>query len=152
MGTFFETNEDARTKRQWVLIDAKDQTVGRLASKIAGILRGKTKRNFAPHTDTGDFVVVINAEQVKFTGSKTDGKIYKHHTGYIGSVKRITAAEMLTKAPERVLWTAVQGMLPKTPLGRKQLSKLKIYTGAEHPHRGQLAEGGKAAAAQSATN
>jgi len=147
MGTFFETKEKATALRKWVLIDGQDQIVGRVASRIAAILRGKTKRTFAPHTDTGDFVVLINAAGLKFSGNKSAGKVYKHHTGYIGSVKEVTAGTLLETKPERVLLKAVQGMLPKTPLGRAQLSKLKVYAGSEHPHVGQLAASSNTATA-----
>lgn len=138
MSTFFQTKEDAAKSRNWVVVDAKGQVVGRLASKIASILRGKTKGTFTPHNDCGDFVVVVNADKVEFTGRKSENKIYHKHTGYIGSVKSISAGELLASKPERVIRQAVQGMLPKNPLGRAQLSKLKVYCGSEHPHAGQM--------------
>lgn len=136
--TFFESKEDAAQARKWFVVDAADQVVGRLATKIARILRGKDNPRFTPHTDTGDFVVVINAERVRFTGNKLEGKVYHHHTGFIGSVKSITAGELLADKPEEVIMKAVQGMLPKNPLGRNALSKLKVYKGSEHPHKAQL--------------
>lgn len=140
MKTFFQSKEDAVKNRKWVVVDADGQVVGRLASKIASILRGKTKGTFTPHNDGGDFVVVINAEKIEFTGRKSENKIYHKHTGYIGSVKSITAGKLLASKPEQVIRQAVQGMLPKNPLGRAQLSKLKVYKGTEHPHAGQFAQ------------
>lgn len=135
--TFFETKEDAAAARKWLIIDATDQVVGRLATRIARILRGKDNPRFTTHTDTGDFVVVINAERVRFTGNKLEGKVYHKHTGYPGGVKSKTAGELLATKPELVIESAVQGMLPKNPLGRAVLSKLKIYRGSEHPHAAQ---------------
>jgi large subunit ribosomal protein L13 len=137
METQFLTKENAISGRKWYLIDAKDQVVGRFASKLASILRGKTSPQFATHNDTGDFVVVINADKIKFTGNKLEGKLYRHHTGYIGGVKEVTAGEQLKKKPEEVIKMAVQGMLPKNPLGRSQLAKLKVYKGENHPHQAQ---------------
>ena len=135
--TFFESKEDAAAARKWFVVDATDQVVGRLATKIARILRGKDNPRFTPHTDTGDFVVVINAERVRFTGNKLAGKVYHHHTGFIGSVKSKTAGEILADKPEEIILKAVQGMLPKNPLGRSALSKLKVYKGTDHPHKAQ---------------
>ncbi len=137
MKTHFETAEDARENRKWVLIDATDQVVGRLASQIASILRGKTNPRFTPHNDSGDFVVVVNADKIRFTGNKMANKEYVYHTGYIGGVKSLNAGELLKDKPEFIITNAVQGMLPKTPLGRGQLKKLKVYAGAEHPHVAQ---------------
>lgn len=124
-------------ERNWLVVDAKDQRLGRLATRIADSLRGKTKPDFTPHIDTGDFVVVVNAERIAVTGKKLSDKIYYRHTGYPGGLKQRTLAEMLDKKPEEVLRLAVKGMLPKSRLGRAQLRKLKIYTGAAHPHAAQ---------------
>lgn len=137
MKTYFQSHEDALAARGWVLIDAKDQVVGRLATKIASILRGKTNPAYCPHNDDGDFVVVINAEQVQFTGRKISDKRYYRHTGYTGGIKEETAAQRLQRKPEDVLMSAVKGMLPKNVLGRRQLKKLKVYSGSEHPHSAQ---------------
>ncbi len=123
--------------REWVLIDAKDQVVGRLASKIASILKGKTKPFYTPHIDVGDFVVVINADKVQFTGNKWDNKIYYRHSGYPGGIKATRAKDLLKKRPEQILKNAVKGMLPKGSLGNDMLKKLKVYTGGNHPHMAQ---------------
>jgi len=127
----------ADIKKQWVVVDAADQTVGRLATEVARVLRGKHKPTFVPHLDTGDFVVVINAEKVKFTGNKMKDKFYHHHTGWIGGIKSISAETMLAKKPERILEHAIRGMLPKGPLGRKVGLNLKVYAGSGHPHAAQ---------------
>ncbi|MEY4630209.1 MAG: hypothetical protein RIQ81_329 [Pseudomonadota bacterium] len=124
-------------KKQWVVVDAAHQTVGRLATEVARVLRGKHKPTFVPHLDTGDCVVVINADKVKFTGNKMKDKFYHHHTGYIGGIKSISAENLLAKHPERVLEHAIKGMLPKGPLGRKIGLNLKVYAGSEHPHAAQ---------------
>lgn len=124
-------------ERNWLVVDAKDRRLGRLATRIADSLRGKTKPDFTPHIDTGDFVVVVNAERIAVTGKKMSDKIYYRHTGYPGGLKQRTLAEMLDKKPEEVLRLAVKGMLPKSRLGRAQLRKLKIYTGPAHPHAAQ---------------
>ena len=137
MDTSFRTKEEALASRSWRVVDASDQVVGRLASKIAAVLRGKDNPSYAPHNDSGDFVIVINAEKIRFTGNKLAGKKYFRHTGYIGGIKEQTAAELLAKKPEDVLKKAVKGMLPKNALGRAQLKKLKVYSGAEHPHEAQ---------------
>jgi large subunit ribosomal protein L13 len=123
--------------RRWFVVDAQGKVLGRLASRIAMMLRGKNKPEFTPHADTGDFVVVVNADQVKLTGKKLDQKIYYRHSGYTGGLKETSARQMMKKKPEEVLRHAVRGMLPKNSLGRHQLKKLKIYTGAEHPHEAQ---------------
>lgn len=123
--------------REWVLIDAKDQVLGRLSAEVAAILRGKTKPEYTPHVDVGDFVVVINADKIKLTGNKLEDKIYYRHTGYMGGIKAATARELLEKKPEDVIMHAVKGMLPKTTLGREQLTKLKVYAGENHPHEAQ---------------
>jgi len=123
--------------RQWYLIDAAGQPSGRLAAKIAFILRGKTKPTFAPHIDGGDFVLVINAAKVKLSGNKDEQKIYKHFTGYPDGLKQISAAVVRKKNPERIIEQAVKGMLPKNHLSRTQLKRLKVYAGEEHPHIAQ---------------
>lgn len=123
--------------RNWLVVDAKDQRLGRLATRIADSLRGKTKPDFTPHIDTGDFVIVVNADRVAVTGKKMEDKIYYRHTGYPGGLKQRTLGQMLEKKPEEVLRLAVKGMLPKNRLGRAQLKKLKIYAGPEHPHAAQ---------------
>jgi large subunit ribosomal protein L13 len=128
-----DQNED----RSWLLIDAAGQTVGRLATQIASLLRGKHKSSFTPNNDAGDFVIVINAEKVKFTGAKEDQKAWYKHTGYIGGIKEITVKRVRKEHPERILEYAVDGMIPHGPLGRSQMKKLKIYAGAEHPHTAQ---------------
>ena len=127
-------------ERNWLIVDAKDQRLGRLATRIADNLRGKTKPVYTPHIDTGDFVVVVNAARIAVTGRKMDNKIYYRHTGYPGGLKQRTLAEMMDKKPEEVLRLAVKGMLPKNRLGRAQLRKLKIYAGPEHPHEAQNPE------------
>ena len=124
-------------KRDWYVVDATDKTLGRLASELATRLRGKHKPIFTPHVDTGDYLVVINAEKVATTGRKLTDKQYHRFTGYIGNLKTTSLRDMLAKHPERVLEIAVKGMLPKTPLGRAMFKKLKVYKGAEHPHTAQ---------------
>lgn len=124
-------------KKQWHLVDASGQTVGRLASELASLLRGKHRPQFTPNTDSGDYVVVVNCEQVKFSGKKWDEKNYYRHSGHIGSLKKRTAKEQLEKHPELILMNAVKGMLPKNSLGRKQLTKLKVFVGAQHTHQAQ---------------
>ena len=126
--------------RGWVVVDAEDQVLGRLATRIATVLRGKHRPDFTPHVDTGDFVVVVNARKVKLTGNKLDDKRYYHYTGYFGGLRSSTARELMTgdeRDTERIIRQAVKGMLPKNRLGRAQLKKLKIYVGAEHPHAAQ---------------
>jgi large subunit ribosomal protein L13 len=127
-------------KKKWYLVDAENKVVGRLASQIAIRLRGKHKPIFTPHADTGDFIVVINAEKVTLTGAKWDKKVYYRHSGYVGGLKEISAKKLLEKKPEEILRLAVKRMLPKNSLGRRQLKKLKIYTGTEHPHEAQRPE------------
>jgi large subunit ribosomal protein L13 len=126
--------------RRWYLIDAEDRILGRLATRIATILRGKHKPVFTPHVDTGDFVVVVNAEKIRLTGKKWDNKVYYRHSGYIGGLKKITARKLRDKKPEELIRLAVKRMLPKTKLGARQLKKLKIYSGPEHPHEAQKPE------------
>ena len=124
-------------EKKWYLVDAQDMILGRLATQIALRLRGKHKAIFTPHADTGDFVVVINAEKVSLTGNKWDNKMYYRHTGYLGGLKQISAKKLIEKKPDQVLYMAVKRMLPKNSLGRRQLKKLKIYAGSEHPHAAQ---------------
>lgn len=126
--------------RKWYVIDAEGKVLGRLASKVASYLRGKTKPVFTPNVDTGDFVIVVNAEKIRLTGRKLDEKIYYHHTGYPGGLKAETAKERLNKNPEKLIMDAVKGMLPKNRLGRAMLRKLKVYKGSEHPHSAQKPE------------
>ena len=127
-------------EKNWHLIDASDKVLGRLATEIATILRGKRKPIFTPHMDAGDYVVVVNAERVVLTGNKLEKKTYYRHSGYVGGLKQTTAKEMLEKKPENLIKLAVKGMLPKTSLGRRQLTKLKVYTGPDHPHQAQKLE------------
>jgi len=124
-------------ERKWYVIDAAGKRVGRLATEIATILRGKHKPEFTPHVDTGDFVVIINAEKVVFTGKKLTNKIYYRHTGHPGGLRETRAIDVLKTHPERVMYSAVKGMLPHNTLGRQQLTKLKVYAGPEHPHEAQ---------------
>lgn len=126
--------------RQWFLVDCQGQVLGRVASRIAMVLRGKVKATFTPHQDVGDFIVAINAESIQLTGNKVQDKKYYHYTGYVGGLKEYTAEKLLQRKPEELLFRAVKGMLPKTKLGRKQIKKLKIYSGAEHPHGAQTPE------------
>jgi len=132
--------KEREVEKKWYLVDANEQVVGRMATQIAMRLRGKHKPIFTPHADTGDFVVVVNAEKVVFTGKKWDAKTYYRHTGYMGGLKEITAKKLLEKKPEDILRLAVKRMLPKNSLGRRQLKKLKIYTGPKHPHEAQQLE------------
>jgi large subunit ribosomal protein L13 len=127
----------AEVRRDWFVVDAEGKTLGRLASEIARRLKGKHKPIFTPHVDTGDYIVVVNAEKVAVTGNKMKDKMYHHHTGYIGNLKSISLEKQLQKAPERVLETAVRGMLPRTPLGRAMMKKLRIFAGPEHTHQAQ---------------
>ncbi|MBU4319867.1 MAG: 50S ribosomal protein L13 [Thermodesulfovibrionales bacterium] len=138
MKTKFAKKTDIEYK--WYLVDAKDAVLGRLAVKIAVCLRGKNKAIFTPNVDTGDFVVVVNAEKVRTTGKKLDDKIYYHHSGYPGGIKAKTLRERLSKEPEKVISDAVWGMLPKNRLGRAMLKKLKVYKGSAHPHAAQKPE------------
>jgi len=124
-------------EKDWFLVDAENKILGRLASKIASILKGKTKPIFTPYIDTGDFVVVINAQKIKLTGRKLNDKVYYHYSGYPGGMKSITPKDLLQKKPEEVIRKAVWGMLPKNSLGRQMLTKLKVYPGKTHPHQAQ---------------
>ncbi len=126
--------------RKWYVVDAKDAVLGRLAVKVATYLRGKNKPVFTPNVDTGDFIIVINADKVRLTGNKQTDKMYYHHSGYIGGIKAKTANDLLKDSPEKIIEQAVWGMLPKNRLGRTMIRKLKVYRGAEHPHRAQSPE------------
>ena len=127
----------AETNHDWFVVDAAEKTLGRLASEIAHRLRGKHKPEYTPHVDTGDYIVVVNAEKIRVTGKKTTDKIYHSHSGYPGGLKSISFEKLLDKAPERVIQGAVKGMLPRNPLGRAMFKKLKVYAGSEHPHSAQ---------------
>lgn len=127
-------------ERKWYVVDATDMTLGRMASEIAKVLRGKHKPIFTPHLDTGDYVIVVNAEKIKVTGKKLDQKIYYHHSGYVGGLKETKLKEKLAKKPEEVVELAVKGMLPKGPLGRQMYRKLYVYAGPEHKHAAQKPE------------
>ena len=131
------TAKPGEIERHWYVVDAEGQNLGRLATRIADTLRGKNKPQFTPHVDTGDFVVVVNAEKITVTGKKLDEKIYYRHSGYPGGLKQRTLREQLDRRPTEVLRTAVKGMLPKNKLAARQLTKLKIYAGPEHPHTAQ---------------
>lgn len=136
--TYLPTSQTA--ERNWYVVDAAGQRLGRLATEIANVLRGKNKPNFTPSVDTGDFVVVINAEQVEVTGSKASQKLYRRHSGRPGGMKVETFEKLQARIPERIIEKAVKGMLPKTSLGRQQFTKLKVYAGADHPHAAQQPE------------
>ena len=130
----------ATIDRKWYVVDAAGMTLGRLASEVAKVLRGKNKPIFTPHMDTGDYVIIVNAEKIKVTGKKMDQKIYYHHSGYVGGLKETTLKEKLAKKPEQVIELAVKGMLPKGPLGRQMYKKLFVYAGPEHKHAAQKPE------------
>lgn len=138
MKTIFAKKTDVEQK--WHVIDADGLVVGRLASQVANVLRGKNKPIFTPHADTGDFVIIVNADKVRFTGNKLEQKAYYHHSGYPGGIKKEVARDIMEKNPERILLSAIRGMLPKNRLGRQQLSKLKVYSGPDHPHKAQNPE------------
>lgn len=127
----------AEVRRDWFVVDADGKTLGRMATEIARRLRGKHKTIYTPHVDTGDYIVVINADKIRVTGNKLKNKMYYHHTGYIGGIKSISLEKQLDKAADRVIKTAVKGMLPKNSMGRTMFGKLKVYAGAEHPHTAQ---------------
>ena len=135
----FMANPD-KIERKWYVVDAEGCTLWRLASEVASVLRGKNKPVFTPHVDTGDYVIVINAEKIKVTGKKLDQKIYYSHSDYVGGMKETTLREMMNKKPEKVIELAVKGMLPKGPLGRQMIKKLHVYAGAEHGHEAQKPE------------
>ena len=132
----FMANPD-KIERKWYVVDAEGCTLGRLASEVASVLRGKNKPVFTPHVDTGDYVIVINAEKIKVTGKKLDQKIYYSHSDYVGGMKETTLREMMNKKPEKVIELAVKGMLPKGPLGRSMIKKLHVYAGPEHKQQAQ---------------
>lgn len=138
MGTFSAKSHEVR--RGWYVVDAQNQTLGRLASAIAVRLRGKHKPEFTPHVDTGDYIVVVNAAGIRATGNKMQDKLYQHHTGYIGNLKTIPLGKLLAEHPERALMTAVKGMLPKNSLGSAMLKKLRVFPGPEHTHAAQQPE------------
>ena len=130
----------ATIERKWYVVDATNMTLGRLASEVAKVLRGKNKPIFTPFLDMGDYVIIVNADKVKVTGRKLDQKVYYHHSGYVGGLKQTTLREMMAKKPERVVELAVKGMLPKGPLGRQMYTKLYVYAGPEHKHAAQKPE------------
>ncbi len=130
----------ATIERKWYVVDATGYTLGRLASEVAKVLRGKNKAIFTPHVDTGDYVIVVNADKIKVTGKKLDQKVYYHHSDYVGGMKETTLREMMAKKPEKVVELAVKGMLPKGPLGRQMYTKLFVYAGPEHKHQAQKPE------------
>jgi large subunit ribosomal protein L13 len=138
MKTFVATAENRQ--RDWLIVDAEGQTLGRLATQIADALRGKRKPEYTPHIDTGDFVIVVNAEKIRVTGDKLHQKVYWRHSGYPGGIRSRTLEEMLARRPEEVIRKAVKGMLPRNRLARAQLTKLKVYAGPEHPHQAQQPE------------
>ncbi|MES9856575.1 MAG: 50S ribosomal protein L13 [Sedimenticola sp.] len=131
------STKPAEVRRDWFVVDADGKTLGRLSTEIAHRLRGKHKPEYTPHVDTGDYIVVVNAEKIHVTGNKLKDKMYYHHTGYIGNLKSINLEKLLVKAPERVIESAVKGMLPKNSLGRTMFKKLKVYAGPEHQHAAQ---------------
>ncbi len=135
----FMANPD-KIERKWYVVDAEGCTLGRLSSQIASVLRGKNKPVFTPHVDTGDYVIVVNADKVKVTGKKMEQKVYYNHSDYVGGMRETNLKEMIETKPEKVVELAVKGMLPKGPLGRQMLTKLHVYAGAEHPHAAQKPE------------
>lgn len=137
MKTYSPSAEEAKANREWYVVDATGRTLGRLASEIARVLRGKHKPTFTPHVDTGDFVIVLNCDKIVVTGDKLDSVRYYRHSRYPGGLKSRTMREQLDKFPDRVLFAAVRGMMPKTKMGRAQMKKLRIYAGSEHPHEAQ---------------
>ncbi len=127
-------------ERKWFIVDAEGQTLGRFASEVAKILKGKHKPEYTPHVDCGDYVIVLNCGKIKVTGNKATQKVYRHHTGWVGNLKEVSYQEMLKKHPDRIITHAVKGMLPKNSLGRQMIKKLKVYTGSEHSHDAQKPE------------
>lgn len=140
MSTYFPSGNGLENLRKWYIVDANGATVGRIAAKVANILMGKNKPTYTPFLDTGDHVIIINADKVVFKGNKLTDKVYYHHTGFPGGIKSISARDQLAKHPERVLEIAIKGMLPKTKMGRAMAKKLKVYAGAEHNHGAQKPE------------
>lgn len=138
MSTFFAKHNEV--ERKWYVVDATDLVLGDVATRVAAILRGKHKAIYTPHVDTGDYVIIVNAEKIRVTGNKANQKVYKHYTGYAGGLKEIPYAEVLEKHPERILERAIKGMLPKNSLGRQMFKKLNVYAGPDHPHDGQNPE------------
>lgn len=138
MSTFIPSGKNLEQNRKWFIIDANGKTVGRLATEAARILMGKNKTTYTPYIDVGDHVIVINAEKIVFTGNKLQAKVYRHHTGWPGGLKEISAQKQLQQHPERILESAIRGMLPKNKLGRKMGKKLKVYVGTAHPHQAQM--------------
>jgi len=137
MRTYVAKPAEAQATRKWYVVDAKDQPLGRLASRVASVLRGKHKPTFTPHVDTGDFVIVINADKVKLTGAKATKKLYFRHSGYPGAIRRESYDHLVARHPDAPITLAVKGMLPKNVLGRSMISKLKVYGSADHPHQAQ---------------
>jgi len=140
MATHSQSKEAALADRKWLVVDAADMPVGRIASQVAALLRGKHKVSYTRHVDTGDFVIVLNAAKARFTGRKAEQKVYHFYSGYVGGDKQVLTGKMMSQHPERVIEMSVQGMLPKGPLGRDMLKKLKVYEGAEHTHAAQRPE------------
>lgn len=140
MGTFFQSKEQALSARKWRIVDATGISLGRLASEVAMLIRGKNNPTFTRHVDGGDFVVVVNADKIRLTGKKLDNKVYQSHSGYPGGFKQISARDLLCKHPEKLVTEAVKGMLPRGPLGHQMMTKLKVYKGDTHPHRSQTPE------------
>jgi large subunit ribosomal protein L13 len=138
--TSFTTREDALSERQWKLVDAEGRALGRVATQVAGLLRGKGKPTFAPHTDCGDFVIVLNASKIRLTGNKASDKILYRHTGFAGGIRGTSAGKMREEKPEKLLRDAVAGMLPRNRLARRLITKLKVYPAGDHPHEAQSAE------------
>ena len=138
MNTYYTNLNDIERERKWYVVDAKDKVLGRLSTKIASILRGKNKEIFSPGMDTGDYVIVINSDKIKLTGNKAENKEYQRYSGYFGGLKRIPYNRMKADNPERIIYHAVKGMLPKNKLGRQIIAKLKLFCGEEHPHSAQL--------------
>ena len=134
------TASPSTIERKWYVVDATGHTLGRLASEIASILRGKNKPTYTPHIDTGDYVIVVNADKIQVTGKKLDQKVYYNHSDYVGGMKETTLREKMAKKPEDVIYLAVKGMLPKGPLGREMITKLHVYAGADHKHQAQKPE------------
>jgi large subunit ribosomal protein L13 len=134
------TTAEAQADRKWWIVDLEGVTLGRAATRIAHVLRGKHKPTYTPHVDTGDFVIIVNAEKVAMTGQKLDQKTYFRHTGFVGGIREVRAKHLLERDPEKVIRKAVKGMLPRGPLGRQQMRKLKIHVGSEHPHQAQQAK------------
>jgi large subunit ribosomal protein L13 len=140
MQTVIPSGKNLEDSRKWFIIDASGKRVGRLATRCASLLMGKNKPSFTPYIDVGDHVVIINAEKVVFTGNKLKDKIYRHHTGWPGGLKEVAAEKLLQRHPERILESAIKGMLPKNKIGRKMGKKLKVYVGTDHPHQAQQPE------------